>query len=295
MEKLIRFTRKVVCSISPVLANKIMYMVLMNRNMNLKKPQTFNEKINWLKLYNYPENQLVIKCTDKYAVREYVESKGLSSILNDLYGVYENVSEINWDKLPNEFVLKCNHGCGYNIICDDKNKLNINKSNKNLKKWMNENFALVSCEPHYSKIDRKIICERYLGKDILDYKFFCFKGKPEFLYISRACNGSHHGLKVDFFSMEGNKMPFKRSDHDSFDTLPNMISNLEYAKKICRILSQDFEFVRVDLFEVEGKIYFSELTFSPSSGMMPIEPIEYDKKLGEMIDLNDCKRYGTSC
>lgn len=285
MKNLIRFLRKMVCSVSPVLANKIMYIVLMNRKMNLKNPQTFNEKINWLKLYDYPNNDLVIKCTDKYAVREYIESKGLSDILNDIYGVYENVSEINWNNLPNEFVLKCNHGCGYNIICGDKNKLNIKESNDKLNRWMNENFGLVSCEPHYSKIKRKIICEKYLGKDILDYKFFCFRGEPKFLYISRAVEGSHHGLKADFLNIDGSRAPFRRSDHESFEVFPDMIKNVEEAKKICRILSNDFEFVRVDLFEVENKIYFSELTFSPCSGMMPIEPKEYDYKLGEMIQV----------
>lgn len=287
MKDLIRFLRKIVCSVSPVYANKIMYRVLMKKDINLKEPQTFNEKINWLKLYEYPNNPLVIKCTDKYAVREYIESKGLSRILNDIYGVYENIKEINWGDLPNEFVLKCNHGCGYNIICDDKKNLNIKESNKKLNNWMNENFGLVSCEPHYSKIKKKIICEKYLGKDILDYKFFCFKGEPKFLYISRAVKGSHHGLKADFLNMDGTKMPFRRPDHDSFEVFPNMISNLEEAKIICRTLSEDFEFVRVDLFEVDEKIYFSELTFSPCSGMMPIEPQEYDKELGKMIDLKE--------
>lgn len=285
MKNLIRLMRKVVCSISPILANKIMYRVLMNRNMNLKDPQTFNEKINWLKLYNYPQNNMVIKCTDKYTVREYIESKGLSSILNDLYGVYDNANEIDWNILPSRFVLKCNHGCGYNIICEDKNKLNINKLNKKLNNWMNEDFGLVSCEPHYSKIDRKIICEKYLGKDILDYKFFCFKGEPKFLYISRAIEGSHNGMKADFLNIDGSRTPFRRTDHESFEVFPDMIKNVEEAKKICRILSSDFEFVRVDLFEVDNKIYFSELTFSPCSGMMPIEPKEYDYKLGEMIQL----------
>lgn len=285
MKDLIRLARKVVCSISPVLANKIMYRVLMNRNMNLKDPQTFNEKINWLKLYDYPKNNLVIKCTDKYTVREYIESKGLSSILNDLYGVYNNANEIDWNSLPNKFVLKCNHGCGYNIICEDKNKLSINEANKKLNNWMNEDFALVSCEPHYSKIDRKIICEKYLGKDLLDYKFFCFKGEPKFLYISRTVEGSHHGMKADFLNMDGSRTPFRRTDHESFEVFPDMMKNIEEAKKICRILSSDFEFVRVDLFEVDNKIYFSELTFSPCSGMMPIEPQEYDKELGTMIEL----------
>lgn len=286
MKKIIRFSRKSLCSISPIFANKVMYKVLMKKKLNLKNPKTFNEKINWLKLYNYPNNELVIKGSDKYEVRKYVESKGLSSILNELYDVYDSVENINWDKLPEKFVLKCNHGCGYNIICDKKEMLDIEETKKKINYWMNEDFGKVSCEPHYTKIKRKIITEKYLGKDILDYKFFCFKGKPEFLYISRAVSGLHHGLKADFFNLEGNKMPFRRTDHESFKVPPDMMINFEQAKEICKNLSKDFEFVRVDLFEVDYKIYFSELTFSPCTGMMPLEPKQYDYELGKKININ---------
>lgn len=287
MKKIIRYLRKGLCSVSPILANKVMYRILMKRRLDLKNPQTFNEKINWLKLYKYPNDLLVIKCSDKYMVRKYVESKGLANILNELYGVYESAEEIQWEKLPKEFVIKCNHGCGYNIICDNKEKLDISESNRLIKNWMNEDFGKVSCEPHYSKIERKIICEKYLGKNILDYKFFCFNGKPEFLYISRAIAGSHHGLKADFFNLDGTKMPFRRIDHESFDVVPSMMENFEAAKKICEILSKDFSFVRVDLFEVDDKIYFSELTFTPCTGMMPLEPKQYDKLLGDLIKMED--------
>lgn len=290
MKRIIRILRKNACSIAPITANKIMYRALMKKSLNLKNPATFNEKINWLKLYDYPNNNLVIKCTDKFAVREYVESKGLDYILNDLYGVYNKTEDIDWDKLDEKFVLKCNHGCGYNIICDDKKKLDIDRAKISLNKWMKEDFGKVSGEPHYSKIDKKIVCEKYLGKDILDYKFFCFKGEPQFLYISRAVAGSHHGLKADFFDLNGNKMPFRRTDHESFDSIPPMIKNMNEAIEICKTLSSDFEFVRVDLFEVEEKIYFSELTFSPCTGMMPISPEHFDNNLGSMIDLEEIKK-----
>lgn len=285
MRKIVRYLRKSLNSVSPIVANKVMYRILMKKKLNLKNPKTFNEKINWLKLYKYPNDSLVIKCSDKYEVRSYVESKGLSNILNELYGVYNNVEEIEWENLPQKFVLKCNHGCGYNIICDNKEILDVSESKKKIKDWMKEDFGKVSCEPHYSKIERKIICEKYLAENILDYKFFCFKGEPEFLYISRAVSGSHHGLKADFFNLEGVKMSFRRTDHESFDIEPAMMKNLAQAKEICRILSKDFEFVRVDLFEVEDKIYFSELTFTPSTGMMPLEPEKYDYNLGQKIEI----------
>ena len=289
MGSLNRFVRKTACTISPVLANKIMYKKLMKKSLNLKYPQTFNEKINWLKLYQYPNDQKVIQCTDKLAVREYVKSKGLETILNDLYNVYDDVSNIEWSALPNSFVLKCNHGCAYNIICDDKENLDIKDSIRKLKKWLKEDFGKVTAEPHYSKITPRIICEKHLGKDILDYKFFCFKGVPKFLYISRAVGGSHHGMKADFFNIDGSRTPFRRTDHHSFEETPKMMKNIEEAERICRILSEDFEFVRVDLFEVDGDIFFSELTFSPCSGMMPIDPEDYDIKLGNMLELKGWK------
>lgn len=287
MKKIIRFLRKRICSISPIFANDIMYTMLMKKRLNLKNPRTFNEKINWLKLYDYPNNSLIIKCSDKYKVRDYIKSKGLSSILNELYDVYDSVDDIDWDNLKQSFVLKCNHGCGYNIICDNKQNLNIDETKKKIKKWMKEDFSKISIEPHYSKIEKKIISEKYLGKDILDYKFFCFKGNPEFLYISRALNGSHHGLKADFFDLKGEKMPFRRTDHESFNVVPSMMKNFDKAKEICSILAKDFEFVRVDLFEVDDRVYFSELTFSPCSGMMPFEPLEYDYFFGEKIDIKN--------
>lgn len=290
MKKIIRPLRKIVCAVSPVFANKVMYRVQMKKKLNLKSPKTFNEKINWMKLYKYPNDSLVIKCTDKYEVRSYVESKGLGNILNDLYFVWNNSGEIIWSEVPEKFVIKCNHGCGYNIICADKKKFDIEENKKKINLWMNEDFGKVSGEPHYSKINRKIICEKYLGKDILDYKFFCFKGEPKFLYISRAIEGSHHGMKADFFDLEGGKMPFRRTDHESFDSIPPMIKNMNEAIEICKTLSSDFEFVRVDLFEVEEKIYFSELTFSPCTGMMPISPEQFDNNLGSMIELEEINK-----
>ena len=131
MKEVVRFLRKIVTSISPVLSNKIMYRVKMKKKLNLKNPKTFNEKINWLKIYDYPYNETVIKCADKYLVRDYLREKKLSKYLVNLFGVWDSPDEINFDALPNKFVLKCNHGCGYNIICTDKLYLDIDLTKKN--------------------------------------------------------------------------------------------------------------------------------------------------------------------
>jgi len=278
--------RKIVSSINPVLSNKIMYFVLMKKRLNLRTPETLNEKINWLKLNVFPNDDLIIQCANKYGVRQYLETKSCSKYLNEILFSWENVSQIEWDALPMQFVLKCNHGCGYNIICADRNQFNNRGAARLLNKWMNENFGKVSGEPHYSKIPRRIICEKYLADDIKDYKFFCFNGEPKFFYISQNVKGNFHNMKADFFTVNGRLADFKRTDHKSFDELPEMPQQLPEMLDLARKLSEDFAFVRVDLFNIDGRIYFSELTFTPCSGMMPLSPKGADRKLGQLLDLS---------
>lgn len=287
---LLRLARKCVTTISPEFSNKIMYKVMMKKRLNLKNPKTFNEKINYLKLYVYPYDEKVIQCADKYVVRNYLKEKNLSKYLVKLIGCWDNVNEIEWEKLPNKFVLKCNHGCGYNIICTDKNTFNIKKAEKQLKKWMNEDFGKVSGEPHYSKIKRKIICEKFLEEDIKDYKFFCFKGNPEFFYISQNINGDFHNMQADFFYTNGKKTGFERTDHRHFETIPKMPKQLNEMIELSKRLSKDFDFVRVDLYNIHGKIYFSELTFTPCSGFMRLYPENADKIIGDKLQITMIKK-----
>lgn len=285
MKNIIRFFRKITTIISPKLTCSIMYYKIMGKKLNIKKPQTFNEKINYLKLFVYPNNDLVIKCTDKLLVREYIKDKGLGKYLVKSLGNWNSVEEIDFNNLPNKFVLKCNHGCGYNIICKNKDEFNENESFKIINKWMREDFGLVSGEPHYSKINRKIICEEFLANDILDYKFFCFKGKPQFFYISKNVDGDFHNMQADFFYPDGEIADFYRTDHKRFHEKPQIPNNLDEMLSVASKLSEDFEFVRVDLYNIDGKIYFSELTFSPCSGYMPILPQKYDYDFGKLISL----------
>ena len=284
--KIIRTLRKIVTSINPVLSDKIMFKKQMKYNLNLKNPTTFNEKINYLKLYVYPNDDLIIKCADKYEVRNYLKTKNLEKYLVELIGCWDNVEDINWKELPNKFVLKCNHGCAYNIICNDKNNLDINEVKSKLNKWMKEDFGKVSAERHYSKIPKKIICEKFLEDEIKDYKFFCFNGKPEFFYISKNIDGDFHNMVADFFYLDGKKAEFGRKDHAHFNEDIKLPDNLNEMIEVAKKLSENFDFVRVDLFNVNSKIYFSELTFSPCAGFMPIYPDEYDEKLGNLLVIN---------
>ena len=289
-KKLLRQVRKAASTVNPVMANHIMYYSLMKKRLHLRKPETLNEKINWLKLNVFPENSLVIQCTDKVAVCGYIKGKGYGHLLNECYGIWDSASDIDWNTLPKQFVLKCNHGCGYNIICTDKSIIDISKTVHQLNDWMDEDFGKVTCEPHYSKIPRKILCEKYLENDIVDYKFFCFHGEPKFFYISQNPAGDFRKGCYACFNLDGTLAPFQRTDHPLFEVVPAMPAQLPEMIHIAAELSADFPFVRVDLFDVSGKIYFSELTFTPCSGMMPLTPESADYELGTLLDLNRYRR-----
>lgn len=263
--------------------SKLYFKIVLGEKLNLDNPQTFNEKVQWLKLYEWPNNALAVKCADKYAVREYVKQCGYEELLNDLYGVWDNADDIDWAKLPDQFVLKCNHGCGYNIICPDKSKLDEKATKKQLNKWLKEDFGKFNIEPHYSKIKPKVICEKFLGGNMIDYKFYFFDGEYQFMYIAQGF-GEGINESVSFFDKDGKKAAFRRTDYPEFSNaeLPQQYENM---LKISQKFADDFPFVRVDLFENNGKIYFSELTFTPCGGMMKISPKEYDLAIGKKLNI----------
>lgn len=265
--------------------SKIYYKIVLGRNLNLKNPQTFNEKIQWCKLFYYPNNEKVVKSADKYKVREIIKAEGYENTLTPLLGVWDDARKIEWDKLPDKFVLKCNHGCAYNIVCSDKSKFDKNKTIEQLNKWMKEDFGAFNIELHYSMIkEHKIICEEYLGESITDYKFFCFNGEPKFIYVSNDLIHDRQA-QIGFFNLDGTKMPLTRDDYTDIPEveLPEFFVEM---KDMAKELSKDFPFVRVDFFIANGRYYFAELTFTPSAGMMPFNPEKYDLEWGKMIDLN---------
>lgn len=272
--------------------SKIYFRIVLKRKLNLKNPQTFNEKIQWCKLYYYPRSKRVVTCADKYAVREYIKRKGYGETLTPLLGVWDNANDIEWDKLPDQFVLKCNHGCAYNIVVPDKRKLDKAKATKQLNDWLKEDFGAFNIELHYSKIKpHKVICEEFLGESITDYKFFCFNGEPKYIYVSNDLIHDRQA-QIGFFYLDGTKMPLTRDDYTDIPEvkLPTFFDEMtQMAKK----LSQDFPFVRVDFFIANGRYYFAELTFTPGAGMMPFNPEKYDLEWGKMLDISEVvERYG---
>lgn len=264
------------------LAMNIDYLRGYGRILNLNNPKTFGEKIQWIKLYGNIERYSDL--VDKYKVRGFVMRKIGKEYLTELYGVYKNVEDINFDKFPSKFVLKCNHGCGYNIICKDKNKFNIGEAKIKLKKWMNEDFSKEAKELQYKNIEPLIVCEEYLEdgeESLIDYKYFCFNGKAKFIQV---ISGRGTDTRSDFYDLDWNliKLRTKLKNSEKTSLKPQ---NLFEMNKIAERLSEEFPFVRVDFYNVNGRIVFGELTFTPGGGVSKFRPIEKDYEIAKMIDL----------
>ena len=270
------------CS-SPRFMSELYFKYELGYPLDLENPQTFNEKLQWLKLYEWPNNSLAIQCADKYAVREYIRSIGHEDLLNDLFFVWDSADEIDWDLLPDQFVLKCNHGCGYNLLCSDKSKIDTKKWTKTLRAWMREDFSKFNSEPHYGKIPRKIICERYLGGDVINYNIYCFNGHVTFISIAGGL-GDGEGEHLTYYNPDGSKAWFKNRDYPVYD---NKVSeHLKEMEAIAEELSKPFPMVRVDLYDVDGRIILSELTFSPGGALIPFDSKDADRALGDKLDIS---------
>lgn len=276
--------KRVLSTISPTLCSKVLYRLIFHKKLNLKNPKTFNEKLMWLKLNTYYKNDLVTTCADKYLVRDYVKKNGCHEILNDLYFVYDGVEEIIWKDLPNKFVLKINNGCGTNIICTNKDKLNETEVRKKLSKWLKKDFWKSNAEVNYKYINKKIICEKYLetnqGTLPNDYKIYCFNGVAKAILV---CTERAEGLKLSFFDLKWNTLDIGASPNQLNIKKPN---NLDQMIKYAEKLSSAFPFVRVDFYDIKGKVIFGEMTFSPA-GCLAQYYNEYGQKLlGSWLDIS---------
>lgn len=265
---------------------KLQYKLSTGRNLNIKEPKRFTEKIQWYKLYY--RDPLMVVCSDKYKVRNYVKSKGLENILIPLFGAYDNSSEIIFEELPNKFVLKTTNGSHTNIICKNKRKLDIEQTKNSLDDWLGAWDGKVGREWAYHDIEPKIICEKYLESDInddlVDYKFFCFNGKPSHLYVISE-RFSIEGAKLGIYDLEFNKLPYKRVDILEQTKPDKKPKNFDEMVEIAKVLSEDFPHVRVDLYNINGEIYFGELTFYNGSGYKGYDPDGFDFLIGEKFEL----------
>lgn len=254
--------------------------------LNLKNPKTFNEKIQWIKLYEKPP--LMTLYADKYEVRKIVEKKIGLHILNELYGVFESPDEIDFDSFPESFVLKATHGSGWNIIVKNKSVFEREKAKKKMRKWLGRNFYTKKREWAYKNIPPRIVCEKYMeNKDgsLNDYKFYCFNGDPLFIQVDLDRHTGHgrtfynpEWQKLDFFLAKSRKARRYEEELERPDSLTDMT-------EIARVLSSDFTFARVDMYEVDGKTVFGEVTFYPKNGGGRFTPEYWDAEFGDLLRL----------
>lgn len=262
---------------------KISYRAFIGEKLDLNNPESFNAKLQWLKIHD--RNPMYKVMVDKYAVREYVASVIGPQYLVKLYFYGDSVLDIDINELPKKFVVKKNNDSGGVSICLNKNFFDLNAAQKKLQENKSNVFYHYGREWPYLDVPQKIIVEEYLeveeGKELLDYKFLCYNGKPLFAFV---CSGRTSSLCVDFYDTEWNHLPFTRHYPNSVNPIlpPTQLNlMLELASK----LSRGIPFVRVDFYEVDNHVYFGELTFYPGSGFEEFSPVQFDYELGKYIDL----------
>lgn len=275
---------------------KLLFKSNLGYTPDFNNPKTFNEKLNWLKLHD--RKPIYTTMVDKYEAKKYV-----ASIIGDEYiiptlGVWDRFEDIDFDALPDQFVLKCTHDSGGLVIVKDKSKLDKEAARKKINRSLRTNYYLLGREWPYKNVKPRIIAEKYMtdsGKGLRDYKFFSFDGEPKFMYISEGMD-NHQTAKVSFFTLDGQLLPFHRLDYAPFKENVGLPDGYSQMLETCRVLTEKIgsAFVRMDLYCIEGKTYFSEITFSPCGGFVPFEPTEWDTKLGEMIRLPEIRGGGYS-
>jgi len=269
---------------------KMLYYIRLKKKLNLDNPQTFNEKLQWLKIND--RRYIYTTMADKYAVKEYVSENIGKQYIIPTIGIYDNFDDINFNELPKSFVIKCTHDSGGLVIVKDKEKMDKEVARKKIESCLKTNYFSNTREWCYKNIKPRILIEKYMqnkdDEDLKDYKFYCFNGEPIYLYVSEGLS-NHKTAKIGFFDMDFKKAKFGRSDYDTFDKKIKKPKHFEQMKLLSKKLSKEIPFVRVDLYEINNEIYFGEMTFYPCSGLMPFEPKEWDLKLGNQLELPNKK------
>lgn len=264
---------------------KYLFKKRLGKKLNLKNPVTYNEKLQWLKLYD--RKLEYCKMVDKYEVKDYVKSLIGEQYIIPTLGLWKTFEEIDFSKLPNKFVLKCTHDSGGLVICQNKDDLDLNEAKKKINKCLKNNFYYHSREWPYKFVEPRIIAEPYIedvkDKELRDYKFFCFSGEPKYLFIATGRNAATETC-FDFFDMDFNHLDIKNG-HPCAKETPHKPEKFEEMKRLAAILSKDIPHVRVDFYEVNGKVLFGELTFYHWGGLVKFEPDYWDKTFGDLIIL----------
>lgn len=265
---------------------RLRYFLMFHKPLHLRNPQTYNEKIQWLKLHDRkPEYTRMV---DKYEAKKLVAEKIGAEYIIPTLGVWDHFDEIDFDTLPQQFVLKCTHDSGGLVICKDKATLDKAAAKKIIEACLKENYFWDYREWPYKNVKPRILAEEYMEDretgDLRDYKFFAFDGIPRALYVATERQNAETETRFDFFDMDFQHLDLRNS-HPNADVPPKKPENFEEMKYLAGVLSQNIPQLRIDFYEVNGKVYFGELTFSHMGGLQPFKPEQWDKTFGDWITL----------
>ena len=269
---------------------KSFYEMKTGDKIDLDNPVTFNEKLQWLKLYD--STPLKTKLSDKYLVRSWIKETIGEEYLIPLLGVWNSFEEIDFDTLPDAFVLKCNHGSGWNQVVQDKSSMDTKEIKSKFDLWINTNYAYLGGELHYEGITPKIIAEQYIDapNGLIDYRFFCFNGIPAQIWVDKYSGTPNHIRRT--YDMDWNRIKMRCTWPEGEEAWCEQPSRFEEMKRLSKKLSHGFAFVRVDFYEVNGNLFFGEMTFTPMNGLGLFEPKEWDERLGNLLTLPSITNYG---
>lgn len=279
--------RGIVKAISPTLYVKLQYKYITHHKCNLKRPVRYTEKLQYLRLFVYPKLPNVIKAAGRVSARDFVKEEGYEDSLIPILGIYDSVDDVPFDTLPTSFVMKCSHASGYNKIVRDKSKESYEEIKKTFRKWLKTDYGKKTVEPHYSPIKPQIIIEEFMGEyDSLptEYKLHVFNGKAKNLYVVTG-----RGKDIRYTQYYIDWTPFPGSQFNGWlesETPIEKPSNFDEMVKMAETLAKDFPFVRVDLYDIKGKIYFSEMTFTPAKGTLIFDDDKADFEQGEWLDIS---------
>ena len=279
--------RNILIKTCPVFYVKKQYKYITHHKLNLKNPTRYTEKLQYLRLFVYPKDEEVIRAASRDGAREYLREQGFEDILIKSYGVFDHFEDIDFGELPNRFVLKCTHACAFNMIIRDKSKFDIEAARKKFHKWLKTNYGNMTCEKHYSPIKPRIIVEEYIGELEhlpVEYKIHVFNGVAKSMYVvtGRGEDIRYNNYYIDWTPFDGSQFNgWKKTDYEL-----KKPENWDRMVKIAERLGKNFPFVRVDLYNIDGKIYFSELTFTPAKGTLILDDDKCDFEMGEWLDIS---------